>query len=109
MLWGLTLWYRQVLINPARDVTIAAVMVSNKWELHQIDLMTGKSTKLGDLSMGNIIGLAIPTSPVAYAINETNNLLILNFLNIGTPISKAITGLQMGEIIVGIDMRPVTG
>ena len=96
-------------INPAGDVALAAVMVSSKWELHQIDLMTGKLTKLGDLPTGNITGLAIPTSPVAYAIDETNNLLIFNFLNIGTPISKAITGLQMGESIVGIDMRPATG
>ena len=96
-------------INPAGDVALAAVMVSSKWELHQIDLMTGKSTKLGDLPTGNITGLAIPTSPVAYAIDETNNLLIFNFLNIGTPISKAITGLQTGETIVGIDMRPATG
>ena len=96
-------------INPAGDVALAAVMVSSKWELHQIDLMTGKSTKLGDLPAGNITGLAIPTSPVAYAIDETNNLLIFNFMNIGTPISKAITGLQTGETILGIDMRPATG
>ncbi|MEY4539780.1 MAG: hypothetical protein RLZZ306_1537 [Bacteroidota bacterium] len=96
-------------INPAGDVALAAVMVSSKWELHQIDLTTGKTTKLGDLPTGNITGLAIPTAPVAYAIDETNNLLIFNFMNIGTPISKAITGLQTGETILGIDMRPVTG
>lgn len=96
-------------INPAGDIALTAVMISSKWELHQIDLTTGKSTKLGDLPSGNITGLAIPTSPVAYAIDETNNLLIFNFLNIGTPISKAITGLQTGETILGIDMRPATG
>ena len=96
-------------INPAGDVALAAVMVSSKWELHQIDLTTGKATKLGDLPTGNITGLAIPTSPVAYAIDETNNLLIFNFMNIGTPVSKAITGLQTGETILGIDMRPATG
>lgn len=96
-------------INPAGDIALTAVMISSKWELHQIDLTTGKSTKLGDLPAGNITGLAIPTSPVAYAIDETNNLLIFNFLNIGTPIIKAITGLQTGETILGIDMRPATG
>jgi Domain of unknown function (DUF4394) len=96
-------------INPAGDVALAALMVSSKWELHQIDLTTGKSTKLGDLPTGNITGLAIPTAPVAYAIDETNNLLVFNFMNIGTPISKAITGLQTGETILGIDMRPATG
>jgi Domain of unknown function (DUF4394) len=96
-------------INPAGDVALTAVMVSGKWELHQIDLMTGKLTKLGNLPAGNINGLAIPTSPVAYAIDETNNLLIFNFMNIGTPISKAITGLQTGEMILGVDIRPATG
>lgn len=96
-------------INPAGDIALTAVMISSKWELHQIDLTTGKLTKLGDLPAGNITGLAIPTSPVAYAIDETNNLLIFNFLNIGTPIIKAITGLQTGETILGIDMRPATG
>lgn len=96
-------------VNPGGDVALAALMVSSRWELHQIDLLTGKSTKLGDLPAGNITGLAIPTSPVAYAIDETNNLLIFNFLSIGTPISKTITGLQMGETILGIDMRPATG
>jgi hypothetical protein len=96
-------------INPAGDVALAAFMVSSKWELHQIDLTSGKSTKLGDLPAGNFTGLAIPTAPVAYAIDETNNLLIFNFMNIGTPVSKAITGLQTGETILGIDMRPATG
>lgn len=96
-------------INPAGDVALTAVMVSGKWELHQIDLTTGKLTKLGNLPAGNINGLAIPTSPVAYAIDETNNLLIFNFMNIGTPISKAITGLQTGETILGVDIRPATG
>lgn len=96
-------------INPTGDIALAAMMVASKWELHRIDLMTGKSTKLGNLPTGNITGLAIPTSPVAYAIDETNNLLIFNFMNIGTPVSKVITGLQTGENILGIDMRPATG
>ena len=96
-------------INPTGDVALTAVMVSNKWELHSVDLITGKLTKLGNLPAGNITGLAIPTAPVSYAIDETNNLLIINFMNVGTPVSKTITGLQTGETILGIDMRPATG
>ncbi|MET3129410.1 hypothetical protein ABID42_004534 [Arcicella rosea] len=96
-------------INPAGDVALTAVMVSGKWELHQVDITTGKLTKLGNLPAGNINGLAIPTAPVAYAVDESNNLLIFNYLNIGTPVSKAISGLQMGETILGIDFRPATG
>ncbi len=96
-------------INPAGDVALTAVQVGGKWELHQVDLMTGKLTKIGNLPSGNINGLAIPTSPVAFAVDENNNLLAFNFMSVGTPVSKPITGLQMGETVVGIDFRPVNG
>jgi len=96
-------------INPAGDVALTAVQVGGKWELHQVDIVTGKLTKIGNLPSGNINGLAIPTSPVAFAVDESNNLLAFNFMNVGTPVSKPITGLQTGETVVGIDFRPVNG
>jgi hypothetical protein len=96
-------------INPAGDVALAAVMVGSQWQLHRVDLTTGKLTNLGALPAGNITGLAIPTTPVAYAVDESNNLLIFNFMSVGTPISKPITGLQTGESVVGLDFRPVNG
>lgn len=96
-------------INPAGDVALTAVQVGGKWELHQVDIVTGKLTKIGNLPSGNINGLAIPTSPVAFAVDESNNLLAFNFMSVGTPVSKPITGLQMGETVVGIDFRPVNG
>lgn len=96
-------------INPAGDVALTAVQVGGKWELHQVDLMTAKLTKIGNLPSGNINGLAIPTSPVAFAVDESNNLLAFNFMSVGTPVSKPITGLQTGETVVGIDFRPVNG
>jgi Domain of unknown function (DUF4394) len=96
-------------INPAGDVALTAVQVGGKWELHQVDLMTGKLTKIGNLPSGNINGLAIPTAPVAFAVDESNNLLAFNFMSVGTPVSKPITGLQTGETVVGIDFRPVNG
>lgn len=96
-------------INPAGDVALTAVQVGGKWELHQVDIVTGKLTKIGNLPSGNINGLAIPTSPVAFAVDESNNLLTFNFMTVGTPVSKPITGLQTGETVVGIDFRPVNG
>ena len=97
-------------ISGTGNVALTAVMVAGKWELHQVDLTTGKLTKLGNLPAGNVTGLAIATDPVAYAIEEvTNNLLIFNYTISGAPISKAITGLQTGETILGIDIRPATG
>ncbi|MBL0129849.1 MAG: DUF4394 domain-containing protein [Chitinophagaceae bacterium] len=77
----------------------------------QIDLTTGFATDLGNLS-SPIIGLAIPTVPVAYSIennNNTNNLLVFNLQVPVVPIIKSITGLQPNEKILGIDMRPVSG
>lgn len=96
-------------INPAGDVSLTAVKVADKWELHQVNLTTGMLTKLGSLPSGNINGLAIPTAPVAFAIDESNNLLAFNFMSVGTPVSKPITGLQASETILGIDFRPLNG
>lgn len=102
-------------ISPDNALAIASVEFEGKWELTQVDLTTGKLQKLGDLP-ANLIGIAIPTDPVAYAVDESNNLLIFNPTNIGTPVSKAIvmagtptTPLQSDEKILGIDFRPVNG
>ena len=80
----------------------------NKYRFYYIDLQTGEAKNAGKTDR-QIIGLAIPTNPVAYAVSETNNLLIFNPTMATTTINKPITGLQMGENILGIDMRPATG
>lgn len=95
-------------ISPDNSLALVSVEFEGKWELDRVDLMTGKLQKIGDLP-ANLIGLAIPTDPVAYAVDESNNLLIFNPMNIGTPVSKAITGLQSGENVLGIDFRPLNG
>lgn len=76
--------------------------------LYQINLSTGKATDLGMLNTP-IIGLAIPTMPVAYAVDAANNLHIFNPMAPGTPVMKPIANLQGGESVVGIDMRPANG
>lgn len=95
-------------IAPMGNVALANFTAAGMDHLYQIDTMTGKATDLGMLST-SIIGIAIPTSPVAYAVDGANNLHVFNFMEPGTPVSKAITGLQPSESVVGIDMRPVTG
>ncbi len=95
-------------ISPDNTVALANVTIGANAVLLQIDLTTGKASNLGNL-ITPIIGLAIPTAPVAYAVDLTNNLQIFNPNNAGTPVSKAITGLQAGENVLGIDMRPATG
>ncbi|MBD2756117.1 DUF4394 domain-containing protein [Spirosoma validum] len=86
---------------------LVAVTFNGASELQQINLSTGRLQKLGNLP-GNIIGLAIPTQPTAYAVDGSNNLLIFNPMS-PAPVTKSIAGLQSGESIVGIDQRPVNG
>lgn len=105
-------------IAPDNSVAIAAIFgrgfeagepeVSNgnKYRFYYINLETGEAQNAGKTDR-EIIGLAIPTNPVAYAVDQSNNLLIFNPNTTGV-VTKAITGLAMGEMIVGIDMRPAT-
>ncbi|GAB2599737.1 DUF4394 domain-containing protein [Spirosoma areae] len=86
---------------------LVAVTFNGASELQQINLTTGRLQKLGNLP-GTIIGLAIPTEPVAYAIDGANNLLVFNPDN-PIPIAKTITGLQPGETLQGVDFRPANG
>ncbi len=84
----------------------AALLAFND-KLHILDLNNGKATSIGSLQQG-IIDIAIPTEPVAYAIDNSNNLQIFN-PNTPMPVSKTMTGLQSGENILGIDFRPANG
>jgi len=95
-------------ISPDNKIILAPMTVGRVNSLYQIDELTGKPVNLGVLAMP-IISLAIPTNPVAYSTDNANNLLIFNLTTPGTPVTKAITGLQAGENILGIDMRPATG
>ncbi|KAA3436978.1 DUF4394 domain-containing protein [Rufibacter hautae] len=79
----------------------------NKYRFYSIDLATGKAMNLGKTDR-MIIGVAIPTNPVAYGVDADNNLLIFNPYEAAMVISKPITGLQPNERVLGIDMRPAT-
>lgn len=81
--------------------------VGNQSELGRINLTNGNLQKVSDLGSKPYIGLAIPTDPVAYAVSG-DHLLIFNPWDIN-PTVRTITGLQPGETIRGIDMRPATG
>ena len=96
-------------IASGTDFAIASVKINNVWELAEINLTTGSLIKIGNLPAGNIIGIAIPTSPVAYAVDGSNKLLIFNPMNAGTRIEKQITGLPQGVNVEGIDFRPADG
>lgn len=95
-------------ISPDNTVSLATYNYLGVAGLMRVDLTSGLTTDLGALSTP-LIGLAIPTVPVAYSIEvSTNNLLIFNLQTPVIPIFKAITGLQPGESLLGIDFRPAT-
>ena len=95
-------------ISPDNKVALTAMTVGGVHSLYQLDTATGKARNLGALATP-IIGIAIPTNPVGYSTDVANNLLIFNLTTSAMPVSKPITGLQAGENILGIDMRPATG
>ena len=94
-------------INPDNSIALMAATKDSKNNLYTLDLSNGKATNIGSLSQ-KVIDIAIPTNPIAYAIDSSNNLQIFD-PNRPEPISKAITGLQSGEGILGIDFRPLNG
>jgi hypothetical protein len=78
----------------------------NKYRFYYIDLATGAAKNAGKTDR-EIIGVAIPTMAVAYAVDNINQLLIMNPAS-GSIITKSITGLDAGVTIEGTDMRPAT-
>ena len=94
-------------ISPDNSAALMSATSGTKNNLYKVNLETGKAENLGALSQ-KIIDLAIPTEPVAYAVDNMNMLQIFNPMN-PMPVSKAITGLQAGENILGIDFRPLNG
>lgn len=94
-------------ISPDSTVALMAATTGTQNSLYRVDLSSGKATNIGNLSQ-KILDLAIPTNPVAYAVNEANELQYFDPNN-PQPTKKAITGLQTGENILGIDFRPLNG
>ena len=95
-------------ISPDNKVALVPMTVGTTNSLYQLDTASGKLTNLGTLAIP-LISLAIPTNPVAYSTDNANNLLIFDLTAAAFAVSKPITGLQAGENILGIDMRPATG
>ncbi|MBC7890310.1 MAG: DUF4394 domain-containing protein [Ferruginibacter sp.] len=95
----------------AKDsIAIGLYKVNNIPTLFQVDLSTGEAKTLIKFEKKiPYIGIAIPTDPVAFAVDQVNNLLIFNPANTASVVSKAITGLAMGENVLGIDFRPLNG
>lgn len=92
------------------NAAFAALTVDNRSGLYKIDLSSGRATRYDNFpSSTTIIGVAIPTQAVAYGVDTDNNFVAFNPTSPQTQVAKPITGVQSGERIVGIDMRPLNG
>jgi hypothetical protein len=97
-------------IAAANNTAFAALTVDNRSGLYQIDLGTGRATRYDNFPANTtIVGIAIPTQAVAYGIDTDNNFVAFNPSSPQTPVTKPVTGLQSGERLVGLDMRPLNG
>jgi hypothetical protein len=94
-------------ISPDGKAAIAPITVNGKQGMYLLDLTNGKAYKSLEFPT-RILSLTIQTDPVAYAVSVDNELLIFNPANIN-PLSRAITGLQTGETVLGVDFRPANG
>ncbi len=111
-------------ISPDANTGFAALTVGGMPQLIRISLATGPSPVgiIGDGSVG-IRGLAVvipppapiptnppPTTDSLFAVTKTNDLLRFSSASPGTIISnRSIGGLQPGENVLGIDVRPASG
>lgn len=88
----------------------ATLTVDSRSGLYEVDLTTGRATRYDNFASGtNVVDIAIPTLPVAYGVDSDNNFVAFNPTSTQAPVTKAFTGLQSGERIVGLDMRPLNG
>ncbi len=97
-------------ISPDGSVALASLTVGGVNNLYQIDTTSGKASLLGKFgSATSVTAVVIPVKPVAYALDDANNLIIFNPTISSTIITKTITGLVAGETLLGLDFRPVNG
>lgn len=89
---------------------IASMITGSGQGLYEINLTTGRAELIGNLPNAmSIVGLAIPSEPVAYVVDGSNTLHYMNPMTGTTTTTKTLTGLQSGETLYGIDMRPLNG
>jgi hypothetical protein len=92
-------------ISSDGKAALAVLTVAGRTSLYYINITNGKAERIENDMAGTIIGLAIPTAPVAYAISATNDLVIFNPAT-GEQIVRPSSGITTGEAILGIDFRP---
>lgn len=100
-------------ISPRGNTAYAALTVAASTGLYRIDLLYGTPTLLGTIGSGaSVRGLAVepPPPPAAvevFGVSEANELVRFSSVDPAAVTTIGpVTGLQEGELIVGIDFRP---
>lgn len=98
------------------STALAALSVAGITNLYRVNLTNGSASSLGTIGNGAtpLTGFAIETAVTSnfsvYGLTTANNLVRFNSARANTILSTvAITGLQGGENLLGIDFRPATG
>lgn len=94
-------------INPDNSIALAVNRKENESRLYTIDLSSGKAMWVGTFSQP-VVSIAFKTNPIAYATDSSNKLYRFDPTN-PSPIAVDITGLMSGEMILGLDFRPING
>ncbi len=103
-------------ISPIGNAAFGALTVGGTTSLFSINLATGAAQNAGAIGTGTtqFSGFAAETAATSnflvFGVTTANNLVRFNSSRPNTILSTvAITGLQGGESISGIDFRPATG
>lgn len=94
----------------------AALTATGLTSLYTVNLSSGAATPVGLIGLGltSLRGFALETGATSnftvYGVTTANNLVRFNSSRPNTILGTvAITGLQGGENVLGIDFRPATG
>jgi hypothetical protein len=91
-------------------VAFATLTISGTTRLHRIDLVTGTATQVGAAFTAPLRGLAVLSRGVPMVALRGTELIRFHSAAPGTILGSAtISGLQAGEQLVGIDLRPADG
>lgn len=103
-------------ILSADGTAFAALTVGGTTGLYTVNLTNGAATSIGSIGSGtaSLRGFAVEiggaSNSLVYGVTTANNLVRFNSSRPGTILGTvAITGLQGGENVLGIDFRPATG
>jgi hypothetical protein len=98
----------------ASNIAYASWTVGGILRFYTVNLTTGAATYIGDIGNNNITDISVEIGKAegitAYGLTNNNQLVTFSTKNPNSVTNTAaVTGLQTGESLKGIDLRPATG